>query len=220
MKNSAAKQVIRIVLADGSELRAATVILATGVVENEPDLPDCIGAVKRGLIRICPICDGLETVGKAVGVVGDSDHAAAEALFLRTYSDDVTLILVGETPTLSPDRAKALAEVNVEVVLLPIDQVRIEEGVIRALGVGGGERRFDTLYSAFGTTPQTQLAVQVGAERDETGRLVTGDHSETSVRGLFAAGDLVRGLNQIAVATGEAALAATAIHNRLPRQVA
>jgi thioredoxin reductase (NADPH) len=194
------------------------VILATGVVENEPNLPHCEQAVKRGLIRICPICDGYETVGKAVGVLGNSDHAASEALFIRTYSDDVTLVLVGEDPDLPEPRRRALAEAGIEVLRTPIDQVRLEHGAVSALCLeGGGERRFDTLYSAFGVTPQNALADQAGARHDEQGRLFTGDHQETSVEGLFAAGDLVRGLNQIAVATGEAALAATAIHNRLPR---
>jgi thioredoxin reductase (NADPH) len=210
----------RLTLEDGAELRSATVILATGVVENEPNLPDCAGAVKRGLIRICPICDGYETVGKAVGVIGNSDHAAAEALFLRTYSDEVTLILVGEDCRLPGERRQALAEAGIAVAATPIETVQVEDGAIRALCLDGAERRFDTLYSAFGTTPQAQLAVQAGAAQDAAGRLVVGDHCETSVKGLFAAGDLVRGLNQIAVATGEAALAATAIHSRLPRTMA
>ena len=86
-------------------MTSRTVILATGVVENEPNLPDCVDAVRRGLIRICPICDGFETVGKAVAVLGNSDHAAAEAMFLRTYSDRVTLILVGENSRLPQSAA-------------------------------------------------------------------------------------------------------------------
>ena len=49
---------------------------------------------------------------------------------------------------------------------------------------------------------------------------MTGEHQETSVDGLYAAGDVVRGLNQISVAEGAAAIAATAIHNRLPRNLA
>ncbi len=79
---------------------------------------------------------------------------------------------------------------------------------------------FDALYSAFGTTPQSMLAHALGARIDDCGNLYAGDHQETSVEGLYAAGDLVRGLNQISVANGEAAIAATAIHNRLPRHPA
>lgn len=61
------------------------------------------------------------------------------------------------------------------------------------------------------------LAKGLQARLDETGRLVVSEHQETSISGLYAAGDLVRGLNQISVASGEAVIAATAIHNRLPK---
>jgi thioredoxin reductase (NADPH) len=80
----------------------------------------------------------------------------------------------------------------------------------------GRMHRFDAVYSAFGTTAQTQLARTLKARMDHEGRLLVNEHQETSVKGLFAAGDLVRGLNQISVANGEAAIAATAIHNQLP----
>jgi thioredoxin reductase (NADPH) len=205
-------------LASGGRLQARRVILATGVIENEPNLPGCVDAVRRSLIRICPICDGYEGVGKAVGVIGNSDHAAREALFLRTYSDDVTLVLVGEDPALPEERRRALEAADVKVVHTPIRAVALEDGAIRALDVGEGRlHRFDTLYSAFGVTPQYALADAAGASRDAEGRLFVDDHQQTSTPGLYAAGDLVRGLNQLAVAAGEAALAATAVHNSLPR---
>lgn len=206
-------------LTDGNEEWAARrVILATGVVENEPNLPGCLDAVRRGLVRICPICDGYEGAGKNVGVLGNSDHAAAEALFLRTYSDAVTLILVGGDCHLPPERRRQLEDAGIPVVETPIEAVSLEHGAISAFNLAGGEiHRFDTVYSAFGVTPQFALADAVGARRDESGRLYVGDHQETSIPGLFAAGDLVRGLNQISVAVGEAALAATAVHNSLPR---
>lgn len=200
------------------EWTARRVILATGVVENEPNLPGCIDAVRRGLVRICPICDGYEGAGKNVGVVGNSDHAAAEALFLRTYSDAVTLILVGGDCSLPAGRRGQLEEAGIAIVETPIEAMSLEDGTISAFNLVGGEtHRFDTVYSAFGVTPQYALADAVGALRDESGRLYVGDHQETSIPGLFAAGDLVRGLNQISVAVGEAALAATAVHNSLPR---
>ncbi len=77
--------------------------------------------------------------------------------------------------------------------------------------------RFDAIYSAFGTTSQTMLATGLGARMDGSNRLFVDTHQATSVDGLYAAGDLVRGLNQISVAEGEAATAATAVHNSLPK---
>jgi thioredoxin reductase (NADPH) len=171
----------RLHTAEGPPIEAATVILATGVVENEAHLPGCTEAVKRGLVRICPICDGYEALGKRVGVLGAGDHAAAEALFIRTYSDQVTLILVGDDATLPAARRRQLAEAGIEVLTTPIERVTVEDGMVRALCIGRGERRFDTLYSAFGTTPQNALAAAVGAEMDRSGRLVVGDHQVTTI---------------------------------------
>lgn len=94
--------------------------------------------------------------------------------------------------------------------------VRIRGRRITAFDFEAGEpRSFDVVYSALGITPRTRLAIQAGARLDDGGRLVVGDHQETSVPGLYAAGDVVRGLNQISTAQGEGAIAATAVHNSL-----
>ena len=74
---------------------------------------------------------------------------------------------------------------------------------------------FDTLYPALGLTHATQLATRLGARASANGELEVDEHLQTTVPGLYAAGDVVVGLNQINVAAGHAAIAATAIHNRL-----
>jgi thioredoxin reductase (NADPH) len=203
-------------LADGRAIRARKVLLATGVVDSEPDLPAFAQSVKKGLIRICPICDGYEVQDMAVGVIGNSSKGAREALFLRHYSDRLTLIHVGVPETLpDEDRAK-LADAGIDVIETPIGNVLVEDDRIAALDFGEGDlRRFDTLYSALGSTPRTGLATKLGAGADPAGCLQVNEHQETAVPGLYAAGDLVRGLNQISVAQGEAAIAATDIHNQL-----
>jgi thioredoxin reductase (NADPH) len=197
------------------ELRARTVILATGVLDNEPNLPGLDAAVSKGLVRICPICDGYEVIGQRVGVLSHDAHGAAEARFITTYSDHVTLIHVGATDALPDEERRRLAGDGIEVIETPVESVSFEKNRITALSFNGQPREFDVIYSALGVTPRTQLAVKAGAELDESGRLVVGDHQETSVPGLYAAGDVVRGLNQISTAQGEAATAATDVHNRL-----
>ncbi|HEX5776667.1 MAG TPA: NAD(P)/FAD-dependent oxidoreductase, partial [Caulobacteraceae bacterium] len=197
-------------------LRARTVLLATGVKDNEPKLGDVFDAVQRGLIRICPICDGYETIGQSVGVVGSSEKGAAEALFMRTYSDQVSLIHVGEPETLPDTERLQLAEAGIDIVETHINAVRIEDNRIAAFDFEDGTpRQFDVIYSALGTTPRGRLAEELGAKVDEVGSLLVNSHQMTTVEGLYAAGDLVRGLNQITVAEAEAAIAATGIHNRL-----
>ena len=199
---------------NGRDLLVRAVLLATGVVDHHPDLPGVEDAVRRSLVRICPICDGYEATGKAVAVIGDSDAGVREAAFIRTYSDQVTLIHIGAADALT-ERA-ALDRLSIALVEMPIEQVHLEDDRVTAFSFGGQRMAFDMVYSALGTSPNASLAEVLGAERSEDdGRLVVDTRQETTVKGFYAAGDVVHGLNQIAVATAEAAVAATAIHNAL-----
>ena len=78
---------------------ARTVLIATGVTNRRPPMDEELheDALARGLVRYCPICDGYEVTDKKVGVIGSGSHGVAEALFIRSYTADVTLI--------APDRA-------------------------------------------------------------------------------------------------------------------
>jgi thioredoxin reductase (NADPH) len=201
---------------DGQRLRARKVILATGVIDNEPDIPGVEEAVRCGLVRVCPICDGYELIGKRVGVIGRDVHGAREARFLTTYSDDVWLIHTGRPEDLPSAEHRRLRSAGVGLIETPIERVVLDRRRIAALCLGPGEpHRFDAIYSALGITPRAILAVDAGARLDAAGRLFVGEHQETSVPGLYAVGDVVRGLNQISVAQGEGAIAATDVHNAL-----
>ncbi|WP_374512599.1 NAD(P)/FAD-dependent oxidoreductase [Brevundimonas sp.] len=198
---------------NGREVRTRAVLLATGVVDHHPDLPGVERAIERALVRICPICDGYEATDKAVAVIGRDAKGVREAAFLRTYSDRVTLIHVGASDALGPDGE--LERLGIELIRAPIDNVRLDGDRVTALSWGGAFRAFDIVYSALGTSPNAGLAQAVGAATGDDGRLVVDGRQRTSVPGLYAAGDVVRGLNQIAVAAAEAAIGATAIHNDL-----
>ena len=202
-----------VVRLNGREVRPRAVLLATGVTDHHPDLPGVERAIERSLVRICPICDGYEAIDKAVAIIGNDDRGVREAAFLRTYSDRVTLIHTGPAEALT--REDELPRMGVELIRAPIDAVRLENDRVTALGWGGSLRVFDLVYSALGTSPNAALAQTLGASTGEDGCMVVDAHQATSIPGLYAAGDLVRGLNQIAVAGAEAAIAATAIHNAL-----
>ncbi len=204
-------------LATGETIEARKAILATGVVDNEPNLDAFRDGVRRGLVRICPICDGYEASRRSIAVIGDGEKAVREALFLRTWSDRLTVIHLGDPSTMDREACARLAGAGVELIETPVEAVRLGEDGVLAFDLGEGRaRRFDLVYSALGSTPRAALAWRLGVAADPAGCLQVNAHQETSVAGLYAAGDLVRGLNQIAVAEAEAAIAATDIHNRLP----
>jgi thioredoxin reductase (NADPH) len=205
-------------LSDGGALRSRTVLLATGVVDIEPDLPDLFHAVQRGLIRHCPICDGYEVKDAAIAVICPAGDPTSEALFLRTYSRRVTILSSCGPLELTARHRRELDEAGVAVVDTRIDQVVLEQDRIARLVLEDGRSlAFDTIYSALGTIPRADLARQLCARRCDDGRVTVDRHQMTSVDGFYAAGDIVEGLNQISVAMGHAAIAATAIHNRLER---
>ncbi len=184
------KNLFEVLVSDGA-ISAQTVLLATGVVDRMPAIVGLEGAIRRSLVRMCPICDAYEAIGKRVAIFGSGGLAERERAFLQTYSDKVTVI--------NDDAGR----------------IGFEEHVVRWVTADGANLTFDHLYLALGCEPQSALARACGARTDDAGNLMVDDHQMTSIPGLFAAGDVVRGLNQIAVATGEAAVAATAIHNRL-----
>lgn len=202
---------------DRGRVAARAVLLATGVADIEPELPDLEGAVARGYVRHCPICDAYEVIDRKIGVIGFGAAAIGEALFLRTYSADVTLLTLGRPMGLTAADRATLAGAGVAVVEAPIGAVAVEGDRIAALRLADGrEHRFDTLYSALGTEIRAHLALALGAARDDAGALVVDRHQRTTIPGLWAAGDVVSSLNQIAVAIGQAAIAAIDIHRHLP----
>ncbi|MDQ0250590.1 thioredoxin reductase (NADPH) [Sphingomonas kyeonggiensis] len=197
------------------EHAARTVLLATGVVNNRPDMPRDLhdAALARGLLRYCPICDGYEVTDKRIGVIGTASHGVAEALFLRGYSANVTLV-APEAHDLSEEETAKLDAAGIARIDGPCGGYAIE-GERFAFDTAGGRLAFDSVYPALGSKIRSGLAIQVGARADENGCLEVDDHQRTSVPGLFAAGDVARGLDQISHAMGEAGVAATTIRNLL-----
>jgi thioredoxin reductase (NADPH) len=194
-------------------LRARCVVMATGVQDKLPDLPGAVEALRRGVMRVCPICDAHEATGKRIAVIGDGAHAEREAQFLKTYSSAVTLLHIGVP--YEPERRHRLEACEIELIQTSVSCLTVEGDELRVRAPAGVLRRFDVFYSALGCLPRNKLARALGAACDDSGQLIVSSHQETTVAGLYAVGDVVRGLNQIVVAGAEGALAATHIHNRL-----
>ena len=201
---------------DQESAQAPFVLLATGVIDIEPELPGLNDAIRQGYIRHCPICDGYEVIDQKVAVIGHGQKLLREALFIRHYTADLTVLSLGRDIGLSDADHKQLRESGIRVIDEPIAEVFIENGKIAALrGHSGKMHGFDTLYSALGTLVRSKLALDLGAECDQLGDLLVHGRQQTTIPGLYAAGDMVNGLNQISVAAGQAAIAATSIHHGL-----
>ena len=195
---------------------ARSVLLATGVTNRRPPMDEELhdDALARGLVRYCPICDGYEVTDKKVGVIGSDSHGVAEALFIRSYTADVTLIAPDKALQLKPEDNQRLKDAGIDCVDGPAQAVAIARDCI-TVDTAEGHYTFDSIYPALGSDTHTQLAEMVGADLSNDSCVKVDSHQRTSVPGLYAAGDVVIGLDQISHAMGEGGVAATTIRNDL-----
>lgn len=200
----------------GGTIRAKRVLLATGLVDHRPPIAHPADAIHNGAVRYCPICDGYEASDLRICVAGNAEDACAKALFLRTYSKTVTVVTTDGRPANNTLR-RELAQADIRVLEPRLAAVEHADGKAVALLDDGSRETFDVIYPVMGCSVRSELGVTLGAGHTDVGCLIVDPHQRTTVDGLYAAGDVVSDLHQIAVGTGHAAIAATHIHNSLAR---
>ena len=185
---------------------ADAVILATGASRAVPRIPGLTGLEGHG-VSFCAACDAFFYRGRDVAVLGSGVYALHEAQALLPVARSVTLLtngaaLTAQFPpevTVCPQKVEAiLGEQTVTGVQLADGETRAVSGVFIALGVAGS----------------TALAKKLGAAVDGN-RIVVDEHMQTTVPGLYAAGDCTGGLLQVAKAVYEGALAGTEVAKAL-----
>ncbi|MEO6581125.1 MAG: NAD(P)/FAD-dependent oxidoreductase [Sphingomicrobium sp.] len=198
---------------------ARSVLLATGVTNRRPPMDEALHdeALAAGLIRYCPVCDGYEVTDKKVGVIGSGKGGVNEAIFLRSFTADVTLIAADKAIDISEEDRARLQEAGIEAVDGPAEGVAAMENCI-TIDTAEGHFTFDSVYPALGSDTHTQLAEMLGADLSDDSCMRVDSHQRTSVPGLYAAGDVVLGLDQISHAMGEGGVASTTIRNDLAKQ--
>jgi thioredoxin reductase (NADPH) len=199
------------------QIRALTVLMATGVADAGLPIENFREAVQAGAVRLCPVCDGYDVRDKRIAVVTSDTNPVGHALFMRSFSADVTLFDRSKEPMLSDEQRRQIEVAGVRYIESPLLGVTMSPDMKPILNTADGEsREFDVFYPMLGESARSKLACELGAETGDCDKLIVDDHQRTNVPGLYAIGDVVQGLNQIAVAAGQAAIAATTIHNALP----
>ena len=206
-----------LVTREGERFEAPALVLATGLFLNQIALAQDTheAAIRAGILRYCPICDGHEHSGQRIGVIGCDAQGAGEALFLRTYSSDVTLVPRAFAELAEAERAE-LAAAGIRVVETSIERFEPTGRDMRVHVHGQGEPLvFDVIYPALGCRQRNELAKSLGLPVNEDGAVDSRAPYGTTVAGLYCIGDIVDGLDQISVAMGHGAIAATRAHNYL-----
>jgi thioredoxin reductase (NADPH) len=203
---------------DGFQIRARLVLLATGVADAGLPIEHWHEAVQSGAVRLCPVCDGHDVLDRKIAVVSTPANPVGHALFMRTFSADVSLYLRENDTALDQSQRAQLAEAGVRYIEAAVKGISMSGQMTPVLHTSdGADHDCDVVYPMLGEAARSELATALGAEASvDCGELRVDAHQRTTVPGLYAVGDVVQGLNQISVAMGQAAVAATNMHASLP----
>ena len=208
-------ELFAIQLRGGTTIEARRILLAIGIKDYWPDIPGldrCYGET----IHVCPDCDGYETRDKKTVVVGTGRKAVGMALALTTWTQQIVICTNGEKAGMSQVLLDTLRPLNIPVLEAPIICVVSKSKEILGLDLEGGMTLdCERLYFAIGQYPADDLGAQLGCERDDLGRLVIDDRNHTSVKNVYAAGDIAPGPQLAIGAAASGAVAAIAIHGSL-----
>ncbi len=208
-------ELFAICLRDGSTIEAPRILLAIGLKDvwpNIPGLDQCYGET----VHVCPDCDGYETRDKKTVVVGTGRKAVGMALALTTWTRQIMICTNGEPPDMEQEVLDQLKALNIPVLDGPIRCVVSKDREISGVELEDGmSLDCERLYFAIGQYPSDDLGAQLGCKRDQLGRLVVDEHNHTSVKNVYAAGDIAHAPQLAIVAASSGAVAAMAIHASL-----
>lgn len=204
-----------VTLAGGDTLRARRLLLAIGIVDDWPAIPgleQCYGATAH----VCPDCDGYEARGRKTVVIASGRRAVGMALALTTWTHQIVIATNGEPAALTDGWMRQLDALGIPVLEARIERIESRGADARALLLEGGmELDCERIFFAIGQRAADDLAAQLGCRRDDIGRVITDERTHTSVRHVYAAGDIVHQPEIAILAAGTGAVAALAIHHSL-----
>ena len=213
----------KVVTVDGADVKAKTVLIATGSDYKKIGVPGEKQFYGRG-VHYCATCDGAFYRDKKLAVVGGGNSALQEALFLTRYATHIDLLVrstIKASDVLQHELQKFVDDGKITVHLdTTTEEIIATDGRVSSVKIiksGTPEEiQVDGIFVFVGLLPNTDFLKDSGIELDEVGLVKTNTHLETSIEGVFASGDVRSGATmQIASAVGEGASAALAIREYL-----
>jgi thioredoxin reductase len=199
----------------GAEVRARRIVLAYGLRDRLPEVPG-LDELYGTCAFHCPDCDGPSVAGGAAGVIGWDRHAAALALYLLTWTPRVSLLLHGRPAGMDEKASAALAQQGIRVHDPPIRRIESVGGTLSGCVLQDDSVvPLDALFFHLGADPADELAGRLGCERDARGFISVDESLETSVRGVYAAGDLTGPPHLAVHAAAEGVRVALVLHRSL-----
>lgn len=219
------KDGLKILETTDGEIRARAVLIATGSDYKKLGTPGEMEYYGRG-VHYCATCDGAIYRDKKLIVVGGGNSAAQEALYLTKFASHIDVLIRGDRWKAQDTMIKKIEENDkIDVHFnLAVEEITGEQLVdtVKAKNSETEETinfEVDGVFVFIGLVPNTKFIDSSTIELDEYGFVKTDDNLETSMKGVFCAGDVRSGTEQqAAIATGEGVLAALRIRNYLEAQ--
>jgi thioredoxin reductase len=206
-----------VTLADRTEVSARKLLIATGVLDNLPEVPGLRELYGRSVFH-CPYCDGWELRDQPLAIYGRGARGLGLSLELTAWSRD--LVLCTDGPSEIDEEGRVRLERN--GIALREEQIHAlegKEGILQRVVFEAGDalpRR--ALFFTTGQWQQSELAVLLGCEFNDKGTVRTGTYESTHLPGLYVAGDASRAVQWVIVAAAEGAEAAFAINTDLIKE--
>lgn len=206
-----------ITIASGERLSSRKLLLATGVVDELPEIDGFPEFYGRSVFH-CPYCDGWELRDQPLAVYGQGENGLGLALELTLWSQDLVLCTDGPSQLSAADLQR-LVRHKIKLREGKISRLQGSDGVLEEIVFANGEllRRRGIFFST-GQRQNSELARKLGCEFTEEGSVRTGDYETTNVAGLYVAGDASRLVQFVIVAASEGAQAAVAINKELMQE--
>ncbi|HEX2717237.1 MAG TPA: NAD(P)/FAD-dependent oxidoreductase [Gemmatimonadaceae bacterium] len=202
-------------LEGGTSVEGSRLLLAIGLRDVWPDVPG-LEHVYGNRAHVCPDCDGYEATGKKTVVIGKGRRAVGMALNLTTWTRDLTVCTNGKDPDLDAYLARKLDTLGIPVVPQRITRIRFRDGDMRSLEFEGRDPiGCEKIFFSIAQYPADDLAMKLGCELDEQGHVIVDRAYHTSVKNVWAAGDIIPGPQLAIAGAADGAIAALAIHKSL-----
>ncbi|MBX9850236.1 MAG: NAD(P)/FAD-dependent oxidoreductase [Cytophagaceae bacterium] len=202
---------------NGAIYYSKKLLIATGVVDEIPDL-DGIEKLYGSSVFHCPYCDGFEVRVKPLAVYGHGKSGVGLALTLTNWSDDVVLCTNGKIPV-TPEEQELLQLKDIKVIDKKIDRLEGDAGMLKRIVFNDGS--FLERSALFFTTDQYQrsnIAAQLGCQFTDKGIVKAGKFQNSTVPGVYVAGDAARDMQLVIMAAADGAKAAVIINKALQKE--
>ena len=204
-------------LANGDEILCRKLLIATGVLDNLPEIPGVRELYGRSVFH-CPYCDGWEVRDQPLAIYGRGARGYGLSLEMIGWSRDLVLCTDGPSELEDEQRAR-LARNGIAVREERVTRLEGRDGRLdRIVFASGDALPRAALFFTTGQYQHSQLAVSLGCEFNEKGTVRTGKYESTHLPGLFVAGDASRAVQWVVVAAAEGAEAAFAINSDLLKE--